>query len=473
MSSITQEINNINSGKEDLKNTLIDQLDIDPNEFLTPAGKTKRLSEWSGVVTSASNSIKNLINAKQDKLVAGDGIYISADNIISSMDYSHFFIFVYKLNDDYTFADESLSLSIIESEFTAGREIKLVIIDATDGNFHSYSLESFDIHGATFTDHRQLADAYSTIRCFYIHENSRGELQIEYMEESLARISDLSSKQDTISDLATIRSGAAKGATALQSVKTINGYSLAGSGNVSVQPTITSWTSLDAASIKVHYGIYCPDNQQVSIFPEAEQILIGNPDRGTCACASQEGNCGIKLGTAEIHMSGYDSFGGSQKASITIGSEVILTGRDENHSSAKGSIVVGTCVTIESNMSKIAVDGVDVKIEAPDGHVYIGNEEAAALSNTYNGISIGTVACGNFGPVLKIKNRSPFEIWTQGIGTCFSIGRNLSGTGIEMKFGDSSYNLFRMAYNSNGQTLDVFLPYVGTVTLAAINFSRA
>lgn len=59
MSSITQEINNINSGKEDLKNTLIDQLDIDPNEFLTPAGKTKRLSEWSDIVTRAVGASKN------------------------------------------------------------------------------------------------------------------------------------------------------------------------------------------------------------------------------------------------------------------------------------------------------------------------------------------------------------------------------------------------------------------------------
>lgn len=42
-------------------------------------------------------------------------------------------------------------------------------------------------------------------------------------------------KQDTISDLETIRSGAAKGATALQEVKTINGQSIVGSGDIEIQ----------------------------------------------------------------------------------------------------------------------------------------------------------------------------------------------------------------------------------------------
>lgn len=39
-------------------------------------------------------------------------------------------------------------------------------------------------------------------------------------------------KQDKITDLSTIRSNAAKGATAIQSVKTINGKSVVGSGDI-------------------------------------------------------------------------------------------------------------------------------------------------------------------------------------------------------------------------------------------------
>lgn len=42
-------------------------------------------------------------------------------------------------------------------------------------------------------------------------------------------------KQDTITDLETIRSGAEKGATAIQEVKTINGQSIVGSGNIEIQ----------------------------------------------------------------------------------------------------------------------------------------------------------------------------------------------------------------------------------------------
>ena len=42
----------------------------------------------------------------------------------------------------------------------------------------------------------------------------------------------LAAKQDTITDLATIRSGAAAGATAIQNVKTINGESIIGEGNI-------------------------------------------------------------------------------------------------------------------------------------------------------------------------------------------------------------------------------------------------
>lgn len=45
----------------------------------------------------------------------------------------------------------------------------------------------------------------------------------------------LATKQDTISDLDAIRSGAAKGATAIQSVKTINGQSIIGEGDITIE----------------------------------------------------------------------------------------------------------------------------------------------------------------------------------------------------------------------------------------------
>ena len=56
------------------------------------------------------------------------------------------------------------------------------------------------------------------------------------IKQELTELSaEIGKKQDTITDLETIRSGAAKGATAIQEVKTINGQSIVGSGNIEIQ----------------------------------------------------------------------------------------------------------------------------------------------------------------------------------------------------------------------------------------------
>ena len=63
----------------------------------------------------------------------------------------------------------------------------------------------------------------------------------EYVTESeltakgYATTSQVNAKQDKITDLQTIREGAAKGATALQNVKTINGESLVGEGDITIK----------------------------------------------------------------------------------------------------------------------------------------------------------------------------------------------------------------------------------------------
>lgn len=60
---------------------------------------------------------------------------------------------------------------------------------------------------------------------------------LDIRDADAARASALATKQDVISDLSAIRSGAAAGATALQShqpLKTINGQSLVGNGNITV-----------------------------------------------------------------------------------------------------------------------------------------------------------------------------------------------------------------------------------------------
>ena len=63
-----------------------------------------------------------------------------------------------------------------------------------------------------------------------IYENLAG---LTKTAEDLAK--DLKDKQDTIADLEDIRNGAQKGATAIQKVKTINGQSIEGEGNIEIK----------------------------------------------------------------------------------------------------------------------------------------------------------------------------------------------------------------------------------------------
>lgn len=67
----------------------------------------------------------------------------------------------------------------------------------------------------------------------------------KYIPDTIARTKEVNDKQDKISDLATIRSGAAKGATAIQSVKTINGQSLIGSGDITIKGGEADWNAKD------------------------------------------------------------------------------------------------------------------------------------------------------------------------------------------------------------------------------------
>lgn len=69
------------------------------------------------------------------------------------------------------------------------------------------------------------------------HQSLAGYATEEWVEgkKYLTQHQDISGKQDEIKDLETIRSGAAKGATAIQEVKTINGQSIVGSGNITIE----------------------------------------------------------------------------------------------------------------------------------------------------------------------------------------------------------------------------------------------
>lgn len=108
------------------------------------------------------------------------------------------------------------------------------------------------------------ATALQSIPSEYVTERRLGAM-------GLATIEQLEAKQDTINDLDTIRSGAAKGATALQAhqdisgkqdklisgstIKTINGSSLLGSGNISVSGV------KDVISVTLDYALNLQPNK--------------------------------------------------------------------------------------------------------------------------------------------------------------------------------------------------------------------
>lgn len=70
------------------------------------------------------------------------------------------------------------------------------------------------------------------------HDTAYAAINHDHDGVYLTQHQDISGKQDVINDLADIRSGAALGATALQthqSLKTINGETITGTGNITIE----------------------------------------------------------------------------------------------------------------------------------------------------------------------------------------------------------------------------------------------
>lgn len=81
-------------------------------------------------------------------------------------------------------------------------------------------------------------------------------------------------KQDKIADLDAIRSGANKGATAIQEVKTINGQSIVGSGDITIEGG--GGGSMDETVIisneKVSAAALCDLNDKIKALPTNEVV---------------------------------------------------------------------------------------------------------------------------------------------------------------------------------------------------------
>ena len=87
---------------------------------------------------------------------------------------------------------------------------------------------------------------------------------------------DVANKQDEIADLETIRSGASKGATAIQEVKTINGQSIVGSGNITIEG---GGGSADLSAI-AKWGVKTQDLKREGSADTGYRNVVSNPQYG-------------------------------------------------------------------------------------------------------------------------------------------------------------------------------------------------
>jgi hypothetical protein len=155
----------------------------------------------------------------------------------------------------------------------------------------------------------------------------------------------ITNKQDTIADLDTIRSGAALGATALQNVKTINGNTIEGDGDVSVG----SITSVDTGDILDDVDVRYATEQYVD-------DAIANVDVDTDNLATKEELTSLTnemIANEEVHAAAYNDLDSRLKD--------------------VGSLISGVAVTKEELAAEVATIN----------NVILENEEvhAAALND--------------------------------------------------------------------------------------------
>lgn len=141
---------------------------------------------------------------------------------------------LYQILEDYV---KKNGLKTINGQSVVGEGN--IIIESSDMKGY-LTVEEFNniIEGYATTEEVKAVKTWVNQQGFLTeHQSLEGYATEEWVEGKnyLTQHQDISGKQDEIKDLETIRSGAAKGATAIQEVKTINGQSIVGSGNITIE----------------------------------------------------------------------------------------------------------------------------------------------------------------------------------------------------------------------------------------------
>lgn len=384
---------------------------------------------------AAVDKFKNLLLGKQDKLTAGTGISIS-NNTISSTDYSTLFVGVDKVGNNYSIASgsQNLSLNDIRNAFVAGRDVVLHLW-AKDSNIELfYHLESINPWGAYFTDQLGVQDATARISGFYVTANASGTLDVSFISEYLARTSDLSSKQNTI----------------------------------------TKNTQLEVNSIDVESNIYFK-GKSATIGTKVEKIVIGGETQNQSIFIGSDAS--VDIGNSTQIISGRD---------VTVGqcAEYLKIGENA------GAVQIGkgaSSVFIDSDWEFGIFNTILAYNPSSYNTLYLGNGNTDVYINyksieewcSGSSVTIGTTenytypldstvyAASSMGTALAIGTMSDWD----GNGGAYI--KTAFGTALEISY-DWGYNIFSASTNGESKVrikgsyegnLYVYLPSIGTIRL--------
>ena len=262
----------------------------------------KDKKEWVRLLKDGESTIPqtiiDLINDKQDVLVSGENIKtINGQDILGSgditisggdIDTSNFATKQELATKQDTISDLSTIRSNAEKGASAVQPSSLAKV-ATSGSYNDLSnkptipsavtestvsgwgftkntgtVTGVKVNGSTKSPSSGTVDIGNVVTSVKI--NGLSKSPSSGVVDLGTVITDISGKQDKITDLETIRSGAAKGATAIQEVKTINGESIVGSGNIELNvDTSTFFTKDEFADVEeVWAASYNLLNQKIS-----------------------------------------------------------------------------------------------------------------------------------------------------------------------------------------------------------------
>ena len=242
----------------------------------------KEKKEWVRLLKDGESTIPqiiiDLINDKQDVLVSGENIKtINGQDILGSgditisgggdIDTSNFATKQELATKQDTISDLSTIRSNAEKGASAVQPSSLAKV-ATSGSYNDLSnkptipsavtestvsgwgftkntgtVTGVKVNGSTKSPSSGTVDIGNVVTSVKLNGLSKSPSSgVVDLGTVITSHQDISGKQDKITDLETIRSGAAKGATAIQEVKTINGESIVGSGNIEIKADVDTST---------------------------------------------------------------------------------------------------------------------------------------------------------------------------------------------------------------------------------------